>query len=315
VERYEIAFGIILQMFLKTTFYGKNRISIGVLILILAFGISSCASILSPGTPTPIVPTATPIPPSPTPPPSAAIVNGEYITLVEFQAELARFKTAQTELGKTVNDEEANKIVLEDMIAQVLLAQGARAENFTLTEADLQSRIDALANQLGGAGQLSAWQSAHGYDDASFRIALKRSAEAAWMRDQIIAKVPASVEQVHIKQILTYTEADAQYVLNQLNGGADFDEMAALYDPFTRGELGWVPQGYLLDKPLDDAVFALQAGSYTTVIATDAGFHVVKVLERAEHPLSPDALLSMQENALKQWIDEQRAKAQIILAP
>jgi len=64
------------------------------------------------------------------------------------------------------------------MISQVLLAQGARAAGLTVTQADLQSRIDALAASLGGADKLSAWQSAHGYDDASFRSSLKLAAEA-----------------------------------------------------------------------------------------------------------------------------------------
>lgn len=293
----------------------KRRYVLWILIPLLVLGISACASFSSLGTPTPILPTVTPQPPTPTPPPSAAIVNGEYITLVEFQAELGRYKTAQAALGKTVNDEEANKIVLEDMIAQVLLAQAAREANFSVTESDIQLKIDALANQIGGVEQLSAWQSAHGYDDGSFRLALKKAAESAWMRDSIIAEVPLITEQVHLQQILTYNEAEAQNVLAQLNGGADFNKLALLYDPFTRGELGWLPKGYLLDKPLDEAVFALQAGSYTNVIATEAGFHVVKILERGDHLLSPDALLTLQENKLKKWVDDQRATAQIVLAP
>jgi parvulin-like peptidyl-prolyl isomerase len=107
---------------------------------------------------------------------------------------------------------------------------------------------------------------------------LKRSAEAAWMRDKIIADVPASVEQIHLRQILTYNEADAQLALDQLNTGADFDELAALYDPITLGELGWVPQGYLLGCRANEAVFALQAGQYSAIIATDAGFHIFKAL-------------------------------------
>ena len=61
-----------------------------------------------------------------------------------------------------------------------------------------------------------------------FKVALKRSAEAAWMRDKIIADVPTSVEQIHVRQILTYNEGDARAALEQLNGGADFDELAAL---------------------------------------------------------------------------------------
>ena len=55
----------------------------------------------------------------------------------------------------------------------------------------------------------------------------------------------------------------AQVVFEQLNTGADFDELAALYDPITLGELGWVPQGYLLNASADEAVFALQAGQYS----------------------------------------------------
>jgi peptidyl-prolyl cis-trans isomerase C len=299
----------------------KPRSFLTQLTLIIVLGLSACTSFwrsplwVNPGTPTPQLPTATPIPPTATPPPSVAIVNGEYITLAEFQAELARYKSAQTALGITVSEEEANKVVLEDMVAQFLLAQAAREANFDLTEADLKSRTDALATQVGGAEALSAWQSSHGYDRASFQIALKRSAEAAWMRDKIIADVPTVVEQIHVRQILTYNEVDARAILEELRAGADFDEEAALYDPITLGELGWVPRGYLLDVKADDAVFALQVGAYSDVIATDAGFHIFKALERGDHPLTPDALLTMQELALKNWVAEQRAKSEIILVP
>ncbi len=301
--------GIILTMFFKP------RLFFNLLILFLALGLSACASFLSSSTPTPQIPTSTSIPPSATPPPSVAIVNGEYILIPEFESELARYKSAQTALGKTVTDEDANRIVLEDMIAQTLLAQSAREANFELTESDLKSRMDALANQIGGADALSAWESSHGYDAISFPIALKRSAEAAWMRDKIIADVPKTMEQIHLRQILAYNEAKARAALDELKTGTDFDVIAARFDPTTLGELGWVPRGYLLDAKADEAVFALQAGAYSDVIATDAGFHIFKALERGNHALSPDALLIVQELAVKKWIDEKRATSTIVLAP
>lgn len=298
-------FGIISGMFFK-------RI---VLTLLLTTGIIACASFGTSSTPTPSEPTPTPAPPTPTPPPSAAVVNGEYITTAEYQAELARFKAAQTALGLTFTEEDAAITVLEDMIAQVLLSQAARKENFQLSDADVQSRIDALATQLGGVEALSQWQSAHGYDDASFRISLKRSVEAAWMRDKIIAGVPVSMEQIHLRQILTYNEADAQTALQDLSAGADFDELASEYDPVTNGELGWVPKGYLLDADADESVFALQAGEMSAIIPTEAGFHIFKAVERGEHVLSPDALLAMQERTLTEWIAGQRATSEIVIAP
>jgi peptidyl-prolyl cis-trans isomerase C len=286
-----------------------------VLTLLLMLGVTACASSTTVETATPSEPTLPPEPPTATPPPSAAFVNGEYITIEEFQAELARFNAAQSALGKTVSEEDATRIVLEDLVAQVLLSQAAREANFNLTEAELQSRIEALASEIGGMEMLSEWQSAHGYNDASFRVALRRSIEAAWMRDKIIADVPAVMEQIHVRQILTYNEADARAALDQLNGGADFDALAARYDPVTRGELGWVPRGYLLDARADEAVFALQTGEYTNVIATEAGFHIFKAVERGPRPLSPDALLTMQELALKKWLENRRANSAITLAP
>ncbi len=281
------------------------------LILILFLGLSACASFLTSNTPTPQIPTSTPLPPTATPPPSVAIVNGEFLTVAEFDAELNRYQSAQTALGATVTDEDANRIVLEDMIAQMLLAQSARAEKFEVTESDLKSRIDAL----GSSDSLSAWESAHGYDAISFQIALKRSIEAAWMRDKIIADVPKTMEQIHVRQILTYNEAKARAALEELKAGTEFEVIATRFDPITLGELGWLPRGYLLDAKADEAVFALQAGQYSDVIATDAGFHIFKALERGNHVLSPDALLIAQELAVKKWIDEKRASSDIVLAP
>jgi peptidyl-prolyl cis-trans isomerase C len=288
------------------------------IILILGFCLTAC-SLGSSGTPTPELMTSTPESPTATPVPAAATVNGEIIPLADYEAELVRYKSAQVALGKTVSDADAAGIVLEDLISQVLLAQGARAAGLSITDADVQSRIDALVASLGGADKLSAWQSAHGYNDASFRTSLKLAAEAALMRDKIIAEVPAAVEQVHARQILLYNDAEAQSVLAQLKAGAKFDDLAIAYDPpslqATRGDLGWFPQGYILDANIEAAAFALQPGQFSEVIASQVGFHIIYIIERGPHPLSPDALLVLQEKAVTGWVSQQRAQANIVLAP
>lgn len=301
-------------------FFRRPRIILIQLTLIVALGLSACGSLFgTKATPTPLGPTATPVPPTATPEPMALTVNGEGITVTEFQAELARYKSAQTALGKTVSDTDASKVVIEDLIAQVLLAQGAKAAGFDLSESALQSRMDALTTQLGGADKLSTWESGHGYTDASFRVALKRSAEAAWMRDKIVGTVPITADQVHAQQILMFNADDAQTVLAQLKGGADFNELALKYNTYntsTHGDLGWFPKGYLLDSKIEDAAFSLQAGQFSDVIQTDIGFHIIKVLERdPQHSLSPDAYLSQQEQALKDWVAQQRAQAAVVSAP
>lgn len=286
------------------------------LTLTLALGLSACASVSTPEVVASPTTTLTPAPPTATPVPMAVTVNGEGITLAEFNAEVARYTAAQTALGQTADPAAASVTVLDDLVAQLLLAQSARANGFALDEAGLQARIETLAAQIGGAEALAAWQQAQGYSEQDFRSALKRSAEAAWMRDRIVSNVPSTAEQVHVQQILLYNQDTAVNFLNQLNGGADFDQLAFRADPLTRGDLGWVPQGYLLNPLIEQAAFQLQPGQYSEVITTEVGFHIVRVLERdPSRPLAPEALLTLQEQAVRKWIEEQRAQAAIVVAP
>jgi ABC-type glycerol-3-phosphate transport system substrate-binding protein len=287
-----------------------------VLTLLTALGLSACASLSTPEIVSTPTASSTPEPPTATPEPMALTVNGEGITLVEFNAEVARYTAAQTALGKTVDSATATGAVIEDIVAQMLLAQAARADGFTLDDAALQARIDSLAAQIGGAENLSKWESEHGYTEQTFRSALRRGAESAWMRDRIISTVPSTAEQVHVQQILLYNQDTAQSFLAQLNGGADFNELALRADPLTRGDLGWVPRGYLLDAKIEEAAFVLEVGGHSDVIATDVGFHILRVLARdPARPLSPDAYLALQELALKKWVEEQRQSASVVLAP
>lgn len=289
------------------------------IILITALTLSSCEVPLggSPARPTATpTPSPTSLPPTPTPIPLAASVNGEGITAAEFEAELARFHSAQTALGNNISLEEATQRVMGDLIDQALLAQGARADGFSLDDVTLENRITSLAEQVGGADKLADWQAQHGYTDESFRLALGRQIAAAWMRDKIIAGVPNTAEQVHVRQILFYNADTAQKVLDQLKSGADFNMLAAQYDPATQGELGWFPRGYLLQPQIEAAAFALQLGQTSDVIQTTLGYHILMLIERDPNRiLSPDARLTLQNQALENWLEEQRVRSMITLAP
>ncbi len=236
----------------------------------------------------------------------------------EFHDELARFQAAQAAIGRSVPAEDAARQVLDDLVDETLLAQGAAELGFSVDDAALQARLDSLADSLGGKDALAAWQSAHGYTAESFSRALRRSVAAAWMRDQIIHSVPGTAEQVHVRQILLYNEDAANEALSRIQNGESFDDLAVEYDPVTRGELGWFPRGYLLEPAIEDAAFSLQVGEVSGIIQTDAGYHILKVLERdPQHPLSPDARLTLQENALAAWLASRRTQSSIdfLLSP
>jgi peptidyl-prolyl cis-trans isomerase C len=253
-------------------------------------------------------PAATQRPPTPTttPVPLAAQVNGERITMAAYQAELARYKAAA---GTEMATDEEKAMVIEDMVDQLLLAQAALEAGFVVDNALLQSHIEQMEVD---EAALVVWMEANAYTEESFREAFARSIAAAWMRDQIIAEVAQTAEQVHARQILLYNSEDAEDVLDQLNSGADFETLAAQYDPLTSGDLGWFPQGYLTVPELDDYVFDLAPGEYSPVIETMLGYHIVQVIEYdAERPLSSNAFRHLQAEKLTTWLQNRRAQSEI----
>jgi parvulin-like peptidyl-prolyl isomerase len=279
------------------------------LILVLA----ACGQGLTPT----IIPTFTMIPtPTATPVPPAIFVNGEGVSAGDFQAELGRYQQAQAGLGNAVTLEAATQAVRNEMVDTLLLEQGARSQNYAVDDATLQARVDALAAQVGGADALAAWETAHGYTDSTFRSELRLEIAAAWMRDKLTASVLGTAEQVHVKQILLYNEGEAQQVLSLLQAGGNFNDLAAEYDPVAKGELGWFPRGYLPSKEIEDAAFTLQPGQYSPIIQDDTGYHILYLVERDPgHLLSPDALMTLQENAVQTWLTQRREQSTILFSP
>ena len=285
-------------------------------LLTLFFILASTACEASQDAPTPTLVPATQrsAPPTATATPvSAAVtVNAEIISLEEFNAELIRFQQAQEALGKTVSVKEAEERVLNDLINQTLLAQAAYENGFTLTDAKVEARIEALTVDVGGEENLSTWLSSHNYTRESLFSSLKKAIPAAWMRDKILAGVPKSAEQVHAQQILLYNLETAQEVQANLSAGADFGDLASVYDPNTNGELFWFPRGYLLEQSIEEIAFSLDIGEPSKIIETEVGFHIIMILEKEdERPLSPDALLTLQENALREWLEKARNDSKI----
>lgn len=258
-------------------------------------------------------PTATAIPVV-----AAATVNGQVIPLDYLQEELQRYQASLDPAGAAQTAEEQTKLVLNALIDQTLLVEAAHAAGFNLGDADLQLRIEELVAKLQAEGiDLGGWMQNNFYSDASFRYSLRRAAEAAWQRDKVIAIVPEDAEQVHVRQIFfeKNKETDARTVLALLNNGSDFDSLARRYHPETGGELGWFPHGYLKAYPqIEEIAFEMHPGTFSDLIESDIGYHILYLVEReSNHPLTTEAKLILQANALEEWLTQARASAEILL--
>lgn len=240
--------------------------------------------------------------------PAVVVVNGERVSLAWFESEVSRYLLAQENLeGAAENETTARETVLNDIIDQVLLAQGALTVGYSLSDADVQARLDELAADV----DLPAWMAQWGYTEEDLFQSLKLQLLADYQKKQIIGSIPESLEQVELRQVFAYTETGARNAQVSLNSGRDFEEVAFTYDPTSGGYLGWVPRGYLLIPALEEVAFDLQVGEYSDVIETEIGYHILMVLDRAERPLTGDARLTLQRQALHAWLNQQRDQATI----
>jgi peptidyl-prolyl cis-trans isomerase C len=96
-------------------------------------------------------------------------------------------------------------------------------------------------------------------------------------------------EEVQARQILVKTKAEAEKIIDQLNKGAKFSDLAQKdsIDPGAKngGELGWFTKDEMV-KPFADAAFALKVGDYTkTPVQSQFGWHIIKSQGKREKPV------------------------------
>jgi peptidyl-prolyl cis-trans isomerase C len=279
-----------------------------------AAALAACGVGLAQGTATPTLPPPTP---TATPAPLAARVNGDGILLSDYQEEISRFEAAQAALGTDLATMPGYQDgVLQALIDRKLLAQAATGEGRSIDDAAVEAEVERLAQLRGGNEAMGAWLAENDYSLDSFKRALREDRLAATMVDQLSHTIGDSAEQVHVAQIVVATRDEAESLRTQILDGADFADLAWVnsLDAGSRpagGDLGWSPRGYLLQPEVDAAAWSLAPGETSDVIESALGYHIVRVLERADHPLTPDARRFLRERAVQTWLADQRSTARI----
>ncbi|ESW93699.1 peptidylprolyl isomerase [Mesorhizobium sp. LSJC268A00] len=109
-------------------------------------------------------------------------------------------------------------------------------------------------------------------------------AEVRARYDQEIASTPP-VNEIHARHILVKTKEEAEAIIKQLDGGADFQKLANEHtsDPSGKtngGDLGWFGPGQMVPE-FDKAAVALEIGKYTKEpVQTQFGWHVIKLEDK-----------------------------------
>ena len=259
----------------------------------------------------------TPASPEPTAEALAARVNDEPITLAEFTSERER-----RAFGLDVEPATAaafDETVLQGMIDQVLIEQYAAREGLAVTDAEVEAELQAQSEIATANGQdLEEFVNAQLYSMDEYRAALRGMMLWQKVSQHVVASVPPTGPQVHARHILVADEAIARSLLDQLNQGAEFAQLALQYSldsstAPTGGDLDWVSRGDLLQPEVEDAIFALEPGQRAPEpVISSLGYHIIETLERVEdRPLNEAALAEKREQAFLEWLQSQRDSARI----
>lgn len=242
--------------------------------------------------------------PEPAPPSQdvVATVNGTPISkdMLEVYTNLQ-----ETMQRGTRTDQQAllNNLINLELMAQDAIRQGMDQDSLVLAQLAFE-RVNILASAA-LRKQLQAKQFSEQELKAEY--------------DRIMAQAPDT--EYRARHILVKTQEDAEDVIQSLEKGGDFAEIAKdkSTDPSASagGELGWFTPGQV-EKPFADAVAALQKGTYTkTPVQTQYGWHVIELEETRALPRPPfDSVRKQVEQVLEArlantYLSQLKAKADI----
>jgi peptidyl-prolyl cis-trans isomerase C len=226
---------------------------------------------------TPAAPSAAPAAPataSATPAPTDAViatVNGTPIHLSEL-SEMTRNLPQQLQ---GMSPDQLYPILLDQLVDEKAMAIAAKKEGL-MNDPSVQKRIEIGTEQVLQAALITKTVGPEISEDAI---------KAAYQKDYANQ---AGVEEIHARHILVKTQAQAEAIIKQLDGGADFAKLAQKYstDPgsVNGGDLGWFKKTDMVPE-FADAAFAMKDGQITqTPVHSQFGWHVIQVLGHRVDP-------------------------------
>ena len=211
------------------------------------------------------------------------VVNGEPITAFKFYAEMEKQVGAQ---------------ILQNMIIESLIMQEVERLKLSITDADIAQQLEMLRMQF--PNEQSFQYALMGMSQENLYAQLKIQA-ALWKLVNRNVKVTEEEmkqyyeenkddykepETVRARHILVKTEEEAKKIIEALDAGEDFAELAKAHGldgtKDRGGDLGYFSYEEMVPE-FSAAAFALEVGQYTKEpVQTQLGYHVIKLEERNE---------------------------------
>lgn len=232
-----------------------------------------------------------------------ATVNGQVIPQYVADA----FINEQKAQGAKDNPEFRNA-VKEELVRRELLVNEARKKGLD-KKSDILGQMEIAKQAILIRAYIGDYLKANPVTDAELQ------------KEYDAIKSQLGGTEYHVRHILVDKEEDAKAIIDKLDKGEKFADLAKQSkDPGSKengGDLGWnVPGSFV--KPFSDAMVKLDKGGYThTPVKSDFGYHVIQVEET--RPLTPPTFEQLKpqlaqrvtQKKVEKLIEDLRAKAKV----
>jgi foldase protein PrsA len=284
-----------------------------------------------------------------------ATVGGVPITKAQFDQYINQAKASAGQNGQpafpspgtTTYNSYAAEIV-NYLVEQQVVLNAAAKDKITVTDAEVQSQLQAIAAQYGGTQKMYAAAKKAGMDPAQLKTYIKNSLSGQKLYQKIIGNVAPTTAQMQayykahkstfdqpatrtVRHVLVKTKAEAlkvQALLAADNTTANWIKVAKKYsiDTGTKssgGNLGPIHKGQMV-KPFENAAFAAKLDTVSAPVHSQYGWHVLEVTKitpakkstfaSAEASIKSTLTSQMQDNTWKSWLAKQQKAATILYA-
>jgi peptidyl-prolyl cis-trans isomerase C len=272
-----------------------------------------------------------------------AVVNGTPIPRAHFDSGMALAKQKLADSGRSVSASELpdfKKGVLEALIDRELLYQQSQSARIKVEDAAVDNEINAMKKQFPDEQEFkkalvkSNTSEAEMKSQVKKRLAVQQFIDEQFARNVTVSdneaksyynshkdvfKVP---EQVRARHILIRVDAGAdeskkaatrkklKEIQKRLRNSEDFVMLAKAYSEGSseaRGEAVYFRKGQM-EKPFEEAAFALKPGEVSDIVETSAGYHLINVVG-----LKPETMMTFEEvqDRIKQHLKEQKIKKKV----
>ncbi|SFE83327.1 foldase protein PrsA [Paenibacillus catalpae] len=235
--------------------------------------------------------------------------------------------------------DQGGKSTLDNMITQELIDQAAEDAKVTVTEADVDKEIENLKKSFGSEDEFNQTLAQYGMtveslrQDAEVQVKIRKILEPqVTVTDDDIKKFydenkasMSTPEQIRASHILVATKEEAEAILKDLKGGADFATLAKekSTDTGTKdkgGDLDFFAKG-TMEPAFEEAAFALKKGELSDIVQTSYGYHIIKktdekaavtpTLEEKKEDIKYQLVTQKVSEMSSTWMADLKAKAKI----